>query len=80
VALISVILFIEIRLLYRSVFDRTDIRKLIAGANFLRYMIVPIMLIGPIGIIRSSILVFLPIIWYIVFTPLLGTRLFQPEM
>lgn len=80
VALLLILLFIEIRLLYRSVFNRTDIRKLIAGANFLRYMIVPIMIIGPIGIIRGSILVFLPIIWYIVFTPFLGNRLFQPEM
>ena len=80
VALLSIILFIEKRLLYRSVFNRTDIRKLIAGANFLRYMVVPIMIIGHIGIIRGSILVFLPIIWYLFFTPLLGIRLFQPEM
>ena len=80
VALCSVILFIELRLLYRRVFHRTDIRKLIAGATFLRYIVVPIMLLGPIGIIRSSILVFLPIVWYVVFTPILRIRLFQPEM
>ena len=80
VTLLLIILFFETRLLYRSVFHRPDIRRLIAGVNFLRYMVVPIMLIGPLGIFRSSILIFLPIIWYIVFTPLLGIRLFQPEM
>jgi len=80
VALLSGVLFIEIRFLYLSFFHRTQIRKLIAATNFLRYMVVPIILIGSIGIIRGVILVFLPIVWYIVFTPLLSIRLFQPEM
>jgi 4-hydroxybenzoate polyprenyltransferase len=80
VAFLSGIFLFEIKLLYRSVFNRVEIRKLIAGSSFLRYMVVPVILIVPIGIIRGIILVFLPIIWYIVFTPLLGSRLFQPEM
>lgn len=74
------VFFIEIRLLTTKVFDRSKIRKLIAGATFLRYSLVPVMLISKIGLIGGIILIFLPIAWYIAFTPLLGIKLFQPEM
>lgn len=70
----------ELRLLFLKVFDRSKIRKYIALSNFLRYSIVPIMLISVIGVLGGIVLATLPILWYIVFSPLLGTKLFQPEM
>ncbi len=77
--LISLVILIEAKLLWIKNFERIKIRKLISSAAFIRYSIVPIMLISKIGII-SFILVALPILWYIAFTPLAGTKLFQPEM
>ncbi len=77
--LISLIILIEIKLLWLRRFNRIKIRKLIAAAAFIRYSIVPIMLMSKIGII-SLALVVLPILWYIAFTPLAGLKLFQPEM
>jgi len=77
--LIALVILIELRLLWLKNFDRSKIRKLIASAAFTRYSIVPIMLISKIGLI-SFILVALPILWYIAFTPLTGVKLFQPEM
>ena len=74
------VFYTEIRLLFLSVFDRSEIRKLIAFGNFLRYSIVPIMLITEIGVLGGFLLAILPIVWYIAFSPLLGTKLFQPEM
>lgn len=74
------VFYIEARLLTTKIFHRGKIRKLIANATFLRYSIVPIMLISKIGIVGGIILIILPIAWYIVFAPLLGVKLFQPEM
>ena len=77
--LMAMVILIEVRLLGIKKFDRRKIRKLIASAAFTRYSIVPIMLVSKIGMM-SFILVILPILWYIIFTPLTGAKLFQPEM
>jgi len=74
------VLFYSVRLLSLKKFERNTIRKYIALQSFLRYALVPIMLIPLIGIIPGVILVFFPIIWYIIFTPLLGEKLFRPRM
>ena len=74
------VLFIEVRLLRLQQFDRSLIRKLIAGASFLRYAVVPVMLMGEIGILAGVGLSVLPIAWYVAFSPLTGVRAFQPEM
>ncbi|MGC9308734.1 MAG: UbiA prenyltransferase family protein [Thermoplasmatota archaeon] len=74
------VLFIEVRLLRLQQFDRSLIRKLIAGASFLRYAVVPVMLMGEIGILSGVGLAVLPIAWYVAFSPLTGIRAFQPEM
>ncbi len=74
------VLFIEVRLLRLRRFDRSLLRRLIAGASFLRYAIVPVMLMGEIGILAAVGLAVLPIAWYVVFSPLTGVRAFQPEM
>ncbi|UCF12389.1 MAG: UbiA family prenyltransferase [Thermoplasmatales archaeon] len=79
VAALGVIYF-NIKLLYIKTFDREAIRKYIGLQSFLRYSLVPIMLVSIIGIYYSIILIVFPIVWYIIFTPLLGEKLFKPRM
>lgn len=79
VVLIAIILHIELKLLFIHQFDRTVLRKLIASAAFIRYTIVPVMLISKIDF-YAVILIFFPLIWYIAFTPLARIKAFQPEM
>ncbi len=74
------VLFVEARLLRLHRFDRSRIRKLIAAASFLRYAVVPVMLMGEIGVLAGAGLAVLPVAWYVVFTPLAGVRPFRPEM
>lgn len=76
------VLFFSIKLLSIKVFDRNKIRKYIAVQSFLRYSLVPIMLISikPLNLTYSVILIIFPIVWYIIFTPLIGEKLFRPRM
>jgi len=74
------VFFLTIKLLSIKKFERNKIRKFIAGQSFLRYSLVPIMLISIIGLNYSIILIVFPIIWYILFAPLLGEKLFRPRM
>ncbi len=75
------VLFFSIKLLSIKIFNRNKIRKYIAIQSFLRYSLVPIMLISIIpSILYSAILIVFPIIWYIVFTPLIGEKLLRPRM
>ena len=74
------VFFLNIRLLSIKKFERNKIRKYIAGQSFLRYSLVPIMLISIIGFYISIILIIFPIVWYILFAPLLGEKLFRPRM
>jgi 4-hydroxybenzoate polyprenyltransferase len=74
------VLFFSMQLVMLKEWDRSKIRRYIGLQSFLRYSLVPIMLISIIGMIPSVILIILPIAWYIVFTPLLGETLFQPRM
>lgn len=75
-----IFLFLSFRFLTLKTFDRSKIRKIIGVQSFLRYSLVPIMLIPIVGGITSLILIIFPIIWYIVFTPILGEELFKPRM
>jgi 4-hydroxybenzoate polyprenyltransferase len=74
------VLFFSIKLLSIKRFHRDQIRRYIAIQSFLRYSLVPIMLISIIGVTYSAILVVFPIAWYIIFTPLIGEKLFKPRM
>jgi 4-hydroxybenzoate polyprenyltransferase len=74
------VLFFSVKLLSLKTFDRNAIRKYIGIQSFLRYSLVPLMLIPLIGIIPALILILFPIAWYIIFTPLLGEKLFRPRM
>jgi len=80
VLMLAGVIYIEAKLVTLKEFDRKKIRKLIAGATFLRYAVVPVMLISIIGIAGGLALALLPIAWYVAFTPLTGTKVFQPEM
>ncbi|MFW6149461.1 MAG: hypothetical protein ACOC6D_06355, partial [Atribacterota bacterium] len=73
-------IYFSLKLLFIKVFDREVIRKYIGLQSFLRYSLVPLMLIPFIGILYSVILIFFPIAWYIIFTPLVGEKLFRPRM
>jgi len=74
------VLFFNVKLLSLTHFDRNIIRKYISIQSFLRYSLVPLMLLSMIGIIPALILIFLPMIWYAVFTPLTGVKLLRPRM
>lgn len=74
------VLYIEVKLLSLTRFDRTRIRTLIAAASFLRYAVVPVMLMALIGVVEGLLLAVLPVAWYLAFIPLTGVRPFQPEM
>ena len=79
IAIIGVFI-LTIKLISIKKFERNKIRKYIAGQSFLRYSLVPIMLISIIGLYNSIILIIFPIVWYILFAPLLGEKLFRPRM
>ena len=74
------VLYFSVKLLSIKTFDRNVIRKYIAMQSFLRYSLVPIMLISTIGALYSVVLIVFPIGWYIVFTSLLGEKLFKPKI
>ncbi len=77
---ILLVLFFSIKLLTLKTFDRNQIRRYIGMQSFLRYSLVPIMLIPIIGNLPAFILILFPILWYIILTPLLGEKPFQPRM
>lgn len=77
---ILAVLYFSAKLISIKTFDRSEIRKFIGIQSFLRYSLVPIMLISIIGVTISVILIIFPIAWYIIFTPLLGEKLFMPRM
>ncbi|MBC7128928.1 MAG: UbiA prenyltransferase family protein [Thermoplasmatales archaeon] len=72
-------IYIEIKFLSIKEFERAKIRKMISSAAFIRYAVVPIMLVSKIGLLGIFLAVF-PILWYMAFIPLTGVKPFQPEM
>jgi 4-hydroxybenzoate polyprenyltransferase len=77
---VILVLYFSAKLISIKKFNRDEIRKYIGLQSFLRYSLVPIMLIFVIGWSMSLILILLPLIWYMLFTPLLGEKLFRPRM
>jgi len=73
-------LYLDVKLLSIKTFDRNQIRTCIGIQSFLRYSLVPIMLFSIVGILPSVLLILVPIVWYILFTPLLGEKMFKPRM
>lgn len=79
-ALIVLVLFSTFHLLTLKKFDRDKIKKIISTEAYLRYSLVPVMLISIIGLMNSIILIIFPIVWYILLAPLSGEKLFKPRM
>ena len=77
---ILLMLFFSVKLISMKIFDRNKIKKYISIQSFLRYSLVPIMLISTIGILYSVVLIIVPIAWYIIFVPLSGEKLLKPRM
>jgi 4-hydroxybenzoate polyprenyltransferase len=80
IVLVVAYLFLDTKLLRIKTFDRSQIRKLIGIQSFLRYSLVPVMLFKIVGILPSFLLILIPIVWYILCTPLLDEKLFKPRM
>jgi hypothetical protein len=68
-------LFLSVRFITLTKFDRNKIRKLIMGQALVRYMVVPIMLIPFIGNLYAFILIILPFVWYAIFTNFIVEKL-----
>jgi 4-hydroxybenzoate polyprenyltransferase len=77
---ILIMLYLNLKLLTIKEFNRNIIKKYISSISFVRYSLVPIMLISTIGIIYSTILIIIPIGWYISFAPLSGEKMLKPRM
>jgi len=78
--LIILIFYTTITMLNMKEFDRTRLRKLISAQAYLRYSLVPIMLISIIGTLGGLILIFFPLLWYIILNPLSSEKLFKPRI
>ena len=61
--------------------ENLDEVTILAGLQgILRYAFVPVMLIPVIGLLYAFVLLIFPILWYIIFTPFTGTKLFKKLM
>ncbi|GAG07733.1 unnamed protein product, partial [marine sediment metagenome] len=74
------VILVSAKFLSIKTFDRATIRKYIALQSFLRYSLVPLLLVRSIGIVPSVLLIIFPIAWYLLFAPLFGEKLFRPRM
>jgi hypothetical protein len=77
---IVIVLYFSVKLLSIHLFKRNTIRKYIAAQSFIRYALVPLMLLPMIGIQHAIVLILFPVIWYIVFASLIKEKLFRPRM
>jgi len=73
------IFFSTIKMLRLKVFDRNQLRKLISVQEFLRFTVVPIMLIGFIGIYMGLFLMIFPFIWFIIFNRIIYGSALEPK-
>ena len=57
-----------------------EITKLAGLQGVLRFTYIPVMLIPVIGWLYAFLLIIFPIIWYIIFTPVSGEKIFKKLM
>jgi len=79
ILMLIVLFYSTIKMLNMKKFDRNQIRKMISTQEFLRYTIVPIMLIGFIGINIGLFLIIFPFLWFIVFNKLIYGSALKPK-
>ena len=65
------VFYTSIKMLSMKRFIRDDLRKIISIQAFLRYSIVPVMLLGVIGYPLGIFLIFFPVLWYGIFNRLI---------
>ena len=64
----------------KSLENIDKVTKLAGLQGILRYAFVPVMLIPVIGLLYAFVLLIFPILWYIIFTPFTGAKLFKKLM
>jgi len=64
----------------KKIEDRKKIVKLGGIMGILRYSMIPLMFLPVIGLFYVFILIISPVVWYIIFTPISGKKLFQQVM
>ena len=81
-ALIAIsVLFLTVRLLnIKSLENRDETVKLAGLQGILRFAFVPFLLLPLIGLIYTLLLLLFPLVWYIIFTPFTGKKLFKELM
>jgi 4-hydroxybenzoate polyprenyltransferase len=82
--IIMIVMFIgvfysTIKMINLKKFIRNDLRKLISIQAFLRYSIVPVMLLSLTGYYLGIFLIFFPVLWYITFNKILYGSASKPE-
>lgn len=77
--LIIGIFFLTIKMLRIKTFNRDQIRKIISIQEFLRFMIVPIMLIRFIGIYIGLFLITFPFVWFVIFNRIIYGSALKPK-
>lgn len=76
--IVGCVIYGSAKLLSTKIFDRKQMRKSISIQTFLRYFYVPLMLLPIIGALSAFLLIIFPFVWYLLFTPLIGGKIFQP--
>jgi len=72
------LLLSSVKVLSIKTMEGTDkLIKLGGLMGILRYSLIPIMLLPVIGLFYVFILIISPIVWYIIFTPIMGEKLFR---
>lgn len=78
---VASVLILTVKLLNVKSFEKMDeLTKLAGLQGILRYCFVPVLLIPVIGLLYAILLILFPLIWYIIFTPLSGKKLFGQLM
>ena len=76
----ALIIISSFKMLNIKKFERKNIQKLIATQLLSWHFLVPIMLVGIIGLKYSLLLITLPLIWYVLISTLIGQKLFQSQI
>ena len=61
-------------------FNRRKLRRLIMKNLFIRYTIIPVMLISIIGFYYMIIMIIFPLVWYLFFSLIMKEKIFEPVM
>jgi 4-hydroxybenzoate polyprenyltransferase len=80
IVLIILALYLNVLFLSLKQFDRTKLRRIIVVHLFIRYSIVPIMLVSILGIFSMVLLIFFPLVWYLFISKLMHEKILEPEM